>query len=360
MPIACLNPWQTNGGEWSIRNLWRYSDWIERLVFVALALMLAYTFFVLIRFSRHHYLARRESHALEADSWPAFERRFVADLSRGLRTLKAITFSAPFLGLAGTSYGILAALSFGVAMEKNAFLRMISARISASLISAAAGILVAIPAILAHDFLQRRINTFGRECSVPVGMASHEEPTGPRPFRLAQTLPLKKRFSSLPPFALIAAPALASVVVLFMAFEPYETPTGLHVGLVPDRCVYDGDDRLIVLRLSDAGDLFINQTQEDWNILPEVLSKIYGSRAHRTLYLHADDGVLFQTVADAIDIVENANVEPHQAIHIGADKLDIRVRLVTPQAMNTSCVLEPVAIGSSQRLRSNRHFALTR
>ena len=144
--------------------MWRYSDWIERLVFVALALMLVYTFFVLIRFSRHHYLARRESHAFEADSWPAFEgdkRRLVANLSRGLRTLKAITFSAPFLGLAGTSYGILAALSFGVAMEKNAFLRMISARIATTLVSAAAGILVAIPAILAHNFLRTRIDRFG-------------------------------------------------------------------------------------------------------------------------------------------------------------------------------------------------------
>lgn len=164
MPRACLNSWQTDVSEWSIRNLWRYSDWIERLVFVALALMLVYTFFVLIRFSRHHYLARRESHAFEADSWPAFEgdkRRLVANLSRGLRTLKAITFSAPFLGLAGTSYGILAALSFGVAMEKNAFLRMISARIATTLVSAAAGILVAIPAILAHNFLRTRIDRFG-------------------------------------------------------------------------------------------------------------------------------------------------------------------------------------------------------
>ncbi len=351
MPTACFNAWQTDGCEWSIRNLWRYSDWIERLVFVALALMLAYTFFILIRFSRHHYSARRESHAFEADRWPAFEggkRRLVADLSRELRPLKAITFSAPLLGLAGTSYRILAALSFGVAMEKNAFLRMMSARIAATLISAAAGILVAIPAILAHNSLRTRIDRFGRECSAAVGTVSHEEPTGLRPFRLAQRLPLKKRFSSLPPFALIAAPALASVVVMFMAFEPYEKPTGLHVGLVPDRCVYEGDDRLLVLRLSDAGELFINQTQEDWNILPEVLTKIYGSRVHRTLYVRADDGVPFQTVADAIDIVENADVEPHQAVRMGADKLDITVRLITPKAMSTSCVLEPVAIGSSQ------------
>jgi hypothetical protein len=78
------------------------------------------------------------------------------------------------------------------------------------------------------------------------------------------------------------------------------------------------------------------------------VSKIYGSRVHRTLYVRADDGVPFQTVADAIDIVENANIEPHQAVRMGADKLDITVRLITPNVMNTSCVLEPVAIGSSQ------------
>ena len=207
---------------------------------------------------------------------------------------------------------------------------------------------MAITAILVHNILRTRIDRFERECPVPVRMASDEEPTGPRQFRLAQTLPLRKRFSSLPPFALIAAPALASVAVMFLAFEPYERPTGLHVGLVPNRCVDEGDDRLIVLRLSDKGELFINQTQEEWHILPELLSKIYRSRVHRTLYVLADDGVSFQTVADAIDIVESVDVEPHQAVRIGADKLGITVRLITPKAMNSNCVLEPVAIRSSR------------
>jgi hypothetical protein len=133
-----------------------------------------------------------------------------------------------------------------------------------------------------------------------------------------------------------------------MEYSSYQTPMGVYVSVVPARCEYEGDDRLIVLRLTDAGKLFINQTPEDWNSLPEVLSKIYGSRVPRTLYLLAEDGVPFQTVADALDIVENAKVEPHQAVSTGADKLNITVRLITPKAMNTSCVLEPVAIGSSQ------------
>ena len=72
---------------------------------------------------------------------------------------------------------------------------------------------------------------------------------------------------------------------------------------------------------------------------------------HRTLYLRADDGVLFQTVADAIDIVENTNVEPHQAIRMGANNLGITVRLITPKAMHTSCILEPVAINRQHASR---------
>jgi biopolymer transport protein ExbD len=353
MPGACLNSFQTDACEWSIAYVWHSSDWVERGLFISLALMFAYTVFVLVRFSRRNYLARRESRAVLGDSWCAVQRRqrtFVADLSRGVRTLKAIASAAPFLGLAGTSYWILGGLFFGYSGSPTRFFDLIEARTASSLLTAATASLVAIPAILAHNFLRARINRFGREflSSVPVGMATPEEPTGPRPFRLAQTLPLKKQFSGLPPFALIAAPALASVVVMFMALEPYERPTGLHVGLVPDCCVDEGDDRLIVLRLSDAGELFINQTLEDWNGLPEVLSKIYGSRLHRTLYLRADDGVPFQTVADAIDIVENANVEPHQAVRMGADKLDITVRLITPKAMNASCVLGPAGIRSSE------------
>jgi hypothetical protein len=43
MPGACLNSWQTDECEWSIGHGWRSSDWIKRGIFVALALMLAYT-----------------------------------------------------------------------------------------------------------------------------------------------------------------------------------------------------------------------------------------------------------------------------------------------------------------------------
>ena len=82
MPGACLNSWQTDACEWSIGYVWRSSDWIERGLFITLALMLSCTLFVFIRFFRRYYLARRESRAFVPDSWRAVhrsQRTLVAD-----------------------------------------------------------------------------------------------------------------------------------------------------------------------------------------------------------------------------------------------------------------------------------------
>jgi len=117
MPGACLNSWQTDACEWSIGYIWSSSDWIERGLFITLALMLSCTLFIFIRFSCRYYSARRESRAFVPDSWRAvdrYQRTVVADLSRGLRTLKAIASAAPFLGLAGTSYWVLGGLFFAI------------------------------------------------------------------------------------------------------------------------------------------------------------------------------------------------------------------------------------------------------
>jgi hypothetical protein len=50
MPGVCLSSWQTYPCEWSIGSVWRSSDWIERGIYIAFVLMLAYTVFVLVRF----------------------------------------------------------------------------------------------------------------------------------------------------------------------------------------------------------------------------------------------------------------------------------------------------------------------
>jgi len=68
------------------------------------------------------------------------------------------------------------------------------------------------------------------------------------------------------------------------------------------------------------------------------LSEVYRVREQRALDLLVDDGVPIQTVADALDLVENvpAAAGP-QAAGIEMDKLDITVRLVTPRVWNARC-----------------------
>jgi len=324
---VCLNSWHPYECDWSVGHLWHWMNWVVRLDVIVLALMLAGVVVVVARISYRYYLARR---GREIDS--ASRRKLAAVLSIELGSLKAIASSAPYLGLAGTCVGIMSSLGFGGDMEKNTFLTMVAANMAASLAATAAGILVAVPATCSYNYLCTRIDLLERELSndPPAQISRYRQGT--------QRLGLTKRFSQLPAFALIAAPGLAALVSLYTPYFAPREPTGLELELASTRCEHDGNDRLIVLHITDAGKLFLNTEREDWNGLSGRLSEIYSVRVHRTLYLVADDGVPFQTVGDALDIVENAPVAVGpQTAGMRMDKLDITVRLVTQRALNARC-----------------------
>jgi len=169
-----------------------------------------------------------------------------------------------------------------------------------------------------------------------------------RHFRRTRRFPPAKRFAELPAFGLLGAlPAFGLLTALgltvltkvFMPFPSLPEPTGFYVELVPARCEeYDVVDRVIVLHITDTGKLLLNQEQEDWTgLLAGRLSQIYSMRKDRTLYLLADSGVPFQTVAHALDIVEDAPVA-------------VKVRLVTPKALNADCPKFVVVTGSGHHV----------
>jgi biopolymer transport protein ExbD len=335
---VCLNSWRPYGCEWSVGYLWRWMNWIVRLDVIVLALMLVYVVVVVTRVFCRYNLARR---VREIDS--ASRRKLAAFLSIELGGLKAIASSAPYLGLAGTCVGIMSGLWFGgIDMEKNAALALISSRIAVALVTTAAGILVAVPAICSYNYLCTRKDLLKSEVSndPPAQISLYHQGT--------RRLALAQRFSQLPAFALIAAPGLAVLVAVYTPYFAPREATGFGIELASARWEHDCNERLIVLHITDAGKLFLNQEQADWNSLAGRLSEIYSMRVHRTLYLLADDGVPFQTVADALDTVENAPVTVGlQAVGMGMDKLDITVRLITPRALNARCP-EPVVTGSSK------------
>ena len=79
----------------------------------------------------------------------------LADLKRGLSGLATIGATAPFVGLFGTTFGIINAFS-GMALTGSGGIAAISAGIAEALITTAFGLFVAVPAVWAYNYLQRQ------------------------------------------------------------------------------------------------------------------------------------------------------------------------------------------------------------
>jgi len=79
-----------------------------------------------------------------------------ADLRRGMNVLSSVGSTAPFVGLLGTVVGIISAFQ-GIANTGSGGLSAVSAGISEALIETALGLAVAIPAVLAYNYLSGKI-----------------------------------------------------------------------------------------------------------------------------------------------------------------------------------------------------------
>lgn len=79
-----------------------------------------------------------------------------ADLRRGMPVLASVGSVAPFVGLLGTVVGIISAFQ-GIASTGSGGLSSVSAGIAEALIETALGLAVAIPAVLAFNYLSTNI-----------------------------------------------------------------------------------------------------------------------------------------------------------------------------------------------------------
>jgi biopolymer transport protein ExbB len=79
-----------------------------------------------------------------------------ADLRRGLAVLASVGSVAPFVGLLGTVIGIISAFQ-GIASTGSGGLSAVSSGISEALIETALGLAVAIPSVLAFNYLSTRV-----------------------------------------------------------------------------------------------------------------------------------------------------------------------------------------------------------
>jgi biopolymer transport protein ExbB/TolQ len=79
-------------------------------------------------------------------------RREKRKLEKRLSLLSAIGSTAPYIGLLGTVVGIIDAFQ-AIALHNNMSPSVVSGGISSALIATAAGLVVAIPAVFAHNLI---------------------------------------------------------------------------------------------------------------------------------------------------------------------------------------------------------------
>ncbi len=256
-------------------------------------------------------------------------KTFTSGLGLHTHNLKSIAMLAPYLGGVGTLLGIVSVIyGFrGGVMAEYTLLALFEGGIARALITTAVGILVAVPATCAYNYLCVQMASV--ECEEPEDMQRGG-------FRVFGKFPLRKRFSQLPVFALVATLAFS---VLVAAYTPYFDPPraiGLAVTLVSPRCKYVQNDQITLLHVTNTGKVFINDEEQDWRNLSSRLSEIYRVREQRTIDVIVDKELSFQTAADAIDMVAGAE-SPAKT-----QALDIEVRLITPDAISAGCVAIPL------------------
>jgi biopolymer transport protein ExbB/TolQ len=256
------------------------------------------------------------------------QRSLNAKFIFGLSTLKSIAYVAPFLGLAGACLIILSGLSRGIAMEKHAATIMIASEIAAALIPTTVGLLAAVAGVFSHNYLRGRIQMLQSEISEKAletitliphsGSQGKQLIIGPRwcdrekrgIFRLAQSLPLRRTFSEMQPYALVAAPSLGIFLAVLMAFLSFHTAVGLDVRLLkPDeRAKGRRFVPTVVIRSSGTASirksvLYVNATETSREELGVVVKREFGINSANVTYVEAEGDVSWQTVADAIDVV---------------------------------------------------------
>ncbi|WP_273431431.1 MotA/TolQ/ExbB proton channel family protein [Chitinibacter tainanensis] len=153
-----------------MQSFWEAKDWQEALNLAskhpAPAAKLAWAGADGLR----HYRAHQEGglgKAVSLDDYLVRKLRTrlgqeTATLERGLTWLATTGSVAPFIGLFGTVWGIYHAL-VGIATAGNASLSTVAAPIGEALVATAAGLAVAIPAVIAYNAFVRSNRRFGQE-----------------------------------------------------------------------------------------------------------------------------------------------------------------------------------------------------
>ncbi len=156
-----------------------------------------------------------------------------ADVRRGMGVLASVGSVAPFVGLLGTVVGIIDAFQ-GIAKEGSGGLGAVSAGISEALVVTAVGLLVAIPAVLAYNWLStRETRSCWRLTKRAVSSSTFSKRTENRPMASTEPLDGERRRPISGVKAEINVTPLVDVVLVLLIIFMVVTPT-LEAGVAVD------------------------------------------------------------------------------------------------------------------------------
>jgi len=101
---------------------------------------------------------------------------------------------------------------------------------------------------------------------------------------------------------------LLVLLVIFMVITPL-TPQGLDASIPQQAAPHDTQqrsERTLVLTLDRNGGILLNQEMLDLASLTPRLHEIFRTRSDRTIFVQADDEILYNDVARLIDTARGA------------------------------------------------------
>jgi biopolymer transport protein TolQ len=118
---------------------------------------------IVVEMSKRHHQRSSSSELLSAVAKRALatEQQRVTSL---MPTLSSIAAASPFIGLFGTVWGIMQAF-LRIGVEKSASLPVVAPAIGEALIATAVGLVAAIPATIAYNYIDKRIGDLLEEVS---------------------------------------------------------------------------------------------------------------------------------------------------------------------------------------------------
>ncbi|MBI3476841.1 MAG: hypothetical protein HY010_14000 [Acidobacteria bacterium] len=135
-------------------------------------------------------------------------------------------------------------------------------------------------------------------------------------FQWAQKLPLKKRFSLVPAFALVAVPVLFVPWLAFLIIQPL-TPIGLFVQVLKPGQLAPKSDPLsqpVLVQVVDAGprvepNLLVNSNAVTWDRLESVLKNELKVRSTWVVQVESDPNVPWASAVNVMDTAKGLHAK---------------------------------------------------